>query len=147
MDKYSHILLATDLSPASEAAAKRAADLAKRYQTRVSALYVVEHFPENIPIDHIAPENVDPKEFLRNSGRDALSKVVRDLGLERIEQHIVVSARSAKYEIIQFAKQQNVDLIVVGTHSRHGIMGVLGSTAMGVLHDGACDVLTVRTGA
>ncbi len=144
MDRYDHILLATDLSPASEAAAKRAADLAKYYQTRFSALYVMEHFPEDFPMDHIAPENADPKEFLRDRGRDALAKVVKDLGLERIEQHIMVSRRSAKHEIVQFAKAQNVDLIVVGTHSRHGVMDLLGSTAMGVLHDAACDVLTVR---
>ncbi|MEE9598465.1 MAG: universal stress protein [Acidiferrobacterales bacterium] len=145
MNVYKYLLLATDLSDASEAAARRAADLVKRYRARFSTLHVVEHFPGAMPMDQILPENVDMKAFLRNRGRDELAKDARRLGLERIEQYVMVSTRSARYEIVRFAKEQGVDLIVVGTHSRHGIMGLFGSTAMGVLHDASCDVLTVRS--
>ncbi len=44
----------------------------------------------------------------------------------------------------QFAKQDNIDLIVVGSHGRHGLALLLGSTANGVLHGANCDVLAVR---
>lgn len=48
-------------------------------------------------------------------------------------------------EIRTHAEQIGADLIVIGSHGRHGLSGVmLGSTANGVLHNSPCDVLTVR---
>ena len=42
------------------------------------------------------------------------------------------------------AQSKKVDLIVVGSHGRHGLGLLLGATANGVLHGANCDVLTVR---
>jgi universal stress protein A len=39
-----------------------------------------------------------------------------------------------------------MDLVVVGSHGRHGLSLLLGSTANGVLHGAGCDVLAVRVG-
>jgi universal stress protein A len=48
-------------------------------------------------------------------------------------------------EIHAQAEKLNADLIVVGSHGRHGLSRVmLGSTANAVLHGASCDVLTVR---
>jgi len=47
-------------------------------------------------------------------------------------------------EMHRFANDNNVDLIIVGSHGRHGISLILGSTATGVLHGSQCDVLAVR---
>jgi len=44
------------------------------------------------------------------------------------------------------ADEQGADLIIVGSHGRHGLALLLGSTANGVLHGAACDVLAVRVG-
>ena len=49
-----------------------------------------------------------------------------------------------KQEIIHIAEQEQVDLIVVGSHGRHGLALLLGSTANSVLHYAKCDVLAVR---
>lgn len=50
-------------------------------------------------------------------------------------------------EIRAQAEKIGADLIVIGSHGRHGLAGImLGSTANGVLHDAPCDVLTVRIG-
>jgi len=51
---------------------------------------------------------------------------------------------SPKLEIIRVAEENKVDLIVVGSHGRHGFALLLGSTANGVLHHALCDVLAVR---
>lgn len=51
---------------------------------------------------------------------------------------------SPKTEIIRVATENQVDLIVVGSHGRHGLALLLGSTANGVLHHAPCDVLAVR---
>jgi universal stress protein A len=47
-------------------------------------------------------------------------------------------------EIRAMAEQLDVDLIIMGTHGRHGLGLLLGSTATGVLHGCPCDVLTIR---
>ncbi|BBI51861.1 hypothetical protein HORIV_42820 [Vreelandella olivaria] len=49
-------------------------------------------------------------------------------------------------EIHRFAEEHDVDLIVVGSHGRHGFALLLGSTSTGVLHGAQCDVLAVRVG-
>jgi nucleotide-binding universal stress UspA family protein len=55
-----------------------------------------------------------------------------------------VELGAPQHEIVRVAKEQGVDLIVVGSHGRHGLQLLLGSTANGVLHLAACDVLAVR---
>jgi universal stress protein A len=59
-------------------------------------------------------------------------------------QEVRFSPHSAKREIMHFAKEQNVDLIVVGTHGQHGLTDLLGSIAVGVAHMAPCDVLAIR---
>ena len=49
-----------------------------------------------------------------------------------------------KIHIHEFAEQQDVDLIIVGSHGRIGVQLLLGSTANAVLHGASCDVLAVR---
>jgi len=49
-----------------------------------------------------------------------------------------------KQEIAQLAETEQVDLIVVGSHGRHGLALLLGSTANSVLHYARCDVMAVR---
>ncbi|WP_313899138.1 universal stress protein [Leclercia adecarboxylata] len=44
----------------------------------------------------------------------------------------------------RLAKKQGCDLIVVGSHGRHGLALLLGSTANDILHGAPCDVLAVR---
>ncbi|MCY1401873.1 Universal stress protein family protein [compost metagenome] len=49
-----------------------------------------------------------------------------------------------RQEIHNLAKEDGCDLIVVGSHGRHGLALLLGSTANDVLHGAPCDVLAVR---
>jgi len=50
----------------------------------------------------------------------------------------------AATQILQLAEDKQVDLIVIGSHGRHGWKLLLGSTANAVLHEAKCDVLAVR---
>lgn len=144
MEDYRHILLATDFSPACEAAAQRAAALAARFDAQLTALHVVDYFPEDIPIDRIAPEDVDPATFLVNQAREALKQLAERVARPHLEQEVLMSTHSAKHEIIRFAKDRQVDLIVLGSHGRRGIGALLGSTVDGALHQATVDVLVVR---
>ncbi|MGB2272178.1 MAG: universal stress protein [Pseudomonadales bacterium] len=46
--------------------------------------------------------------------------------------------------IVEVAERESVDLIILGSHGKHGVALLLGSTADGVLHHAQCDVLAVR---
>ena len=145
MKKYQHILLATDFSKLSESAAVRAIELSKYYDAQLTIFHGVEHFPEDLPVDKVPPENVDPKSFLMRNAQEKLSEFAKRFKCENANQLVALSTSSAKHEILQSAKEQKADLIVLGSHSEHGLMKVLGSTAVGVLHGTDCDVLTVRS--
>lgn len=60
------------------------------------------------------------------------------------ENRQIVKIGSAKFVILEEAERINADLIIVGSHGRHGIRVILGSTANGVLHGAKCDALAVR---
>jgi universal stress protein A len=51
---------------------------------------------------------------------------------------------SPAVEIRELAASLGVDLIVIGTHGKHGLGLLLGSTANAVLHGVPCDVLAVK---
>jgi universal stress protein A len=47
-------------------------------------------------------------------------------------------------EIVRLAEEEDIDLVIVGSHGRHGLALLLGSTANSVLHHTKCDVMAVR---
>ncbi|HEC16974.1 MAG TPA: universal stress protein [Sedimenticola sp.] len=145
MNGYRNILCATDFSPTSEAAADRASSLARSYGARLTLLHVVEYFPEDRSNEEIAPENVDPAHYREGRARERLAAQAARLGGDvDIAQEVLISEHAAKYEIARFARDRQMDLIVVASHGWHGVGALLGSTADGVLQRAPCDVLAVR---
>jgi len=55
----------------------------------------------------------------------------------------ILSGSTTK-EIKVYADENDIDAIVIGSHGRHGLGLLLGSTATGVIHGSQCDVLVVR---
>jgi universal stress protein A len=143
MRDYQRILVGTDFSEASMAAAHRGADLAHRYGASLLLLHVIEHFPEDIPNDPIAPENRDSSTFYRERALETLADLAEKIGHKNALQEVVTSTGSARYEIRILAESERIDLIVVGSHGS-GVVDVFGSTAMGVIYDAPCDVMVVR---
>jgi universal stress protein A len=144
MGIYEHILCAVDFSRHSEAAYSRAIDLAKNYSCQLTLLHVVENFPEDRSNEIIAPENIDPAKYRESQARDRLSELRRRLQYPQAIQQIIFSPHSAWHEIVRFADEKKVDLIVLGSHGSYGITTLLGSTANGVVNHASCDVLAVR---
>ena len=143
MSGYRQILVGTDFSEASMAAVRRGVDLAQRYDARLILLHVIEHFPEDIPNDPISPENRDPATFYRERARANLADLAEKVGLKNAAQKVIASTGSARYEIQQFAKREQIDLIILGSEGS-GRLHAVGSTTMGVSYDIPCDVLIVR---
>lgn len=145
MEGYRNILCAIDFSPYSESAVERAVVLARSTGAQLTLLHVVEFFPEDRSNEQIAPEDTDPKHYRMSRARAELAEQARHLGEIEATQEVVVSEHSAKHEIVRFAEEGKMDLIVVASHGLHAISALLlGSTADGVLHTAPCDVLAVR---
>jgi len=79
---------------------------------------------------------------LMAGAKKRLTKLAEKLAVT--EDRLWLEMGSPKTEIIRVAEENKVDLIVVGSHGRHGLALLLGSTANGVLHHATCDVLAVR---
>lgn len=143
MEKYKHILLAADFSEHGETVATRAKDLADKYQAKLSIVHVMD----NLMITDAAygstiPFDLDLTAELMAVAKKRLAVLAEKLAIADDCQWMETG--SPKLEIIRVAEENKVDLIVVGSHGRHGFALLLGSTANGVLHHALCDVLAVR---
>ena len=145
MDDYRHILLATDFAPESRRVGERAVELAARYGARLSLLHVVDYVPLELSNDMMLAEPVDVDGRLVEEARESLDHLADDLGQGDAQRWVVLGSTGP--EIKRTAEEHDVDLIVVGSHGRHGLALLLGSTANAVLHGAPCDVLAVRVGA
>ena len=123
--------------------ASRAKDLADKYRARLSIIHVVDSLPmmeTGYGVD--LPYNLDLTTELMAGAKVRLAKLADKLAIDKESRWLEIG--SPKLEIIKIAEQNNVDLIVVGSHGRHGLALLLGSTANSVLHHSSCDVLAVR---
>jgi universal stress protein A len=143
MDSYKHILLAVDFFEQGEVVINRANDLANRYQAKLSIVHVVDSLPiTDAGYGADIPFNLDLTAELMAGARKRLAELGKKLAVAEDCQWLEMG--SPKTEIIRIATENQVDLIVVGSHGRHGLALLLGSTANGVLHHAQCDVLAVR---
>ncbi len=142
---YRSILLATDLSPNSEPAALRARQLADQHGAMLEVLYVAE----DMAFYTNASEPVDAglvldEEDLRVQAEAGMHRFVERTGLDKaVTQQIQWG--NPRWAIVSWAREKQVDLIVVGSHGRHGLARLLGSVSNAVLHQAPCDVLVVRS--
>ncbi|QRY78615.1 universal stress protein [Pseudomonas sp. PDNC002] len=139
---YQHILVAVDLTEECDPVMKRAVALAKANDARLSAVHVVEPmamaFGGDVPMD---------LSMLQQQQFDQAKERLHQFTLTYAEItssqcHLVYG--QPRQEIHRLADEQHCDLIVVGSHGRHGLALLLGSTANDVLHGAPCDVLAVR---
>lgn len=143
MENYNHILLAADFSEHGTAVADKAKNLAEKFQAKLSIVHVMDNllftdaaYGSTIPFD------LDLTAELMAAAKKRLTKLAESLNIASDCRWLEIGI--PKLEIVRVAKENNVDLIVVGSHGRHGFALLLGSTANGVLHHAQCDVLAVR---
>lgn len=141
MAVYQHVLVGLDLSPESRQVMHRVEQLLAGSDTRISLVHVQEPlsfaYGGDIPMD-LGQLQVN----LEARARERLLALATESSLHNLQCHILIGQPA--HEMHRFARENGVDLAVVGSYGRHGLALVFGSTANGVLHGATCDVLAVR---
>lgn len=139
---YKKVLVALELEPKSDKRIiNKALELREQFNCQLILVHGVEYL-SNYGGAASVPVGVDIAEELLKEAKKMMSIVGERLKVDAAHQK--VSVGSPKYIIQEEAKNAHVDLIVIGSHGRHGIRLLLGSTANAVLHGAECDVLAVR---
>jgi nucleotide-binding universal stress UspA family protein len=134
------ILVPIDFSECSRKALHYATALAKLCQAEIFLLHVLEMPPVPVQALEIAFMDDTPKE----SAAKELSEWQAHVGSPTSVKSLVCSG-SAYTEIVRTAEENNMDLIVIGSHGRTGLARlILGSTAERVVRHATCPVLVVR---
>ena len=145
---YEHVLVALDLAEDVE----KVLDRAQTYKDiKMSVIHVVRPVEQvyggfgaiGVAGDYSA-EMATLEQKVREQGKEKLADAGSGLGVPAEQQYVRVGNPAT--EIHHLAEEEGVDLIVMGTHGRHGLGLLLGSTANAVLHGVKCDVLAVRIG-
>lgn len=142
------ILFPTDFSEGSVHAAPYALDLANKYGARLYILHVVFDIAKAAgwQVPHV---NMD--ELYRGMEENALGELEKCAaeqfrGLKEVEFKVVRG--TPHEEIIKFSLDKNIDLIIMGTHSRKGLDRIIfGSTAERVVRNAPCPVMTAGSPA
>lgn len=141
---YRNIVVAIDLSDECSQLMACAMDLAIAHGARLLPIHVVEltdmAFGSEAALD--LPKF---KQELLDKAQRSLAAFAAQLPGLAIEASRLVCG-DPRHEIHRAALELNADLILVGSHGRHGLALLLGSTANGMLHSAPCDVLAVRLG-
>jgi nucleotide-binding universal stress UspA family protein len=144
---FRKILVPTDFSACADQAFTYGLALARRYRAEVHLLHVIGPLEGDAysPLRH-SPEAHVRQETPDKIAYNLLQTVIHRHDTEGITIKPVKQHGSAVASVLlQYAKAESVDLIVMGTHGRHGAQRfIMGSVAERVVRQASCSVLTVR---
>lgn len=145
---YRHILVATDGSPLSMKAVRTAAKLARALGARLTAVYALPPFVPPTAYEavafHVAYTVEKYDKSVRKAAEGILGRAVRAAGDLECGTAVVHDVDPWK-AILDTARARRCDLVVMASHGRRGIAGVLlGSETQKVLNHGKLPVLVVR---
>ena len=138
---YDEILVPTDGSPAADAAVEHAVTLAEKFDSTIHALYVVDA----TAYSSLEGGSQMVAEALEDEGEAAVSRIRVAAEKAGVPADETVVSGTPFRSIIDYADEEDVDLITMGTHGRRGIdRYLLGSVTERVVRSADAPVLTVR---
>jgi nucleotide-binding universal stress UspA family protein len=147
---FKHLLLPTDGSKFSERAVQRGIEFAKSIGARVTTVHVIPEFRMMADESFVLPTSADLKRRYEREAKARATKMLAKIG-ERAKaanvsyEAVTVTGDVPYEEIIETAKKCKCDLIMMASHGRRGISGLLlGSETAKVLTHSKIPVLVVR---
>ena len=147
MTSITRILVPTDFSQPADEALDYAFRLSQTLGATVSVVHVfVDPFEPTLYAEQYIPMPQEIRDEVLDQVRRRLSECVARGGRANVTSAILAGAPARA--IVDSARDQHADLIVMGTHGRHGMAHLLlGSVAERVVRTATCPVLTVRGAA
>jgi nucleotide-binding universal stress UspA family protein len=146
MFKITKILYPTDFSEASLEARKYAISLAKSTQAKLILMHVVNQklYSEGLSLARVsAPESLG-KELADEASRQ-LKMLIPAEDRQGLDWEMTIRSGNPSQEVIRYAKENSVDMIVIGTAGRSGVEHMMfGSVAEKVVRGAHCPVLSVK---
>ena len=142
-----NVLVATDFGEASETALQYGRDLARTFGASLHVLHVADDVRARAAgVEGYAVDFSEIQSEVEASARKQLDAVVTDEDRRQLgAKAIVQTSTTPALAIVLYAKEANVDLLVIGTHGRGGMARLfMGSVAERVVRTAPCPVLTVR---
>ncbi|RPH95198.1 MAG: universal stress protein [Calditrichaeota bacterium] len=143
----SRILVPMDFSPASQGLLAHALHIAGRFSAHITLYHVVSVFDDD-PYNpkQEFPEIPEYYQHLEQRADEELEKVLAQYPHEGVSvSRVICRGFSPAEEILSFAAEHDIDLIIMGTHGRKAIAHLLlGSVAEKVVHYASCPVLTAH---
>jgi nucleotide-binding universal stress UspA family protein len=134
------ILIATDFSEASEKALRYSLALARSYESK----FCLAHVVSSLGLTMAGPGAIAAcEEAVSHEAADLEDSLIQTGALTGIQHKFIVRQGELWPELREIIRQESADLLVVGTHGRHGIAKLFfGSIAEQILRQAACPVLT-----
>ncbi|MGY3803060.1 universal stress protein [Pigmentibacter ruber] len=141
MASYNKVLICTDFSDASIKSFEKAFPLAKLFNSEIHICHVVTPVA-SIPVHgYYYPMNIDLEKEAMAEAEEKMKMLIENRPINKENIHIFFS--DPKEGIVAFAKELNIDLIMIAGH-HHSFIGMLGSTANYVANKTYCDVLIIN---
>ena len=137
---YKKVLFATDFDEVGINAAHKAKKIADENGAVLFLVHVVEPIPAYAYPGFAGFAEVEVS--IREQAEKELNTLADRLGVD--VAHRLLEFGSTKNEVLRIAVLHKIDLIVTGSHGKHGLALLLGSTAHAILHGAPCDMLIVR---
>jgi nucleotide-binding universal stress UspA family protein len=146
------ILVAIDGSKPSLDASEQAISLAAKYEAELIAVHVVSPdvrygYLEDVITPGLPASLKEVVVLAMEKGQKYLDNVMQNASENKVEvrTEVLIGASSVVKEIVEYAEEHKIDLIVIGTRGISGIKKMLlGSTASGILSYAHCPVLIVK---
>lgn len=147
--RFANILVAVDGSESAQRAVDVAIALGTKFRARLTVLHILDvpvtPYSSDQPVE-VEIRNIDSA--ARTEGEKMVSSaaaLAKEMGIERITEKVIKSMGSVSDGITEYAKENGMDIIVVGTRGSGRIKKLLvGSIATGVVNSAPCSVVVVR---
>lgn len=139
------VLVPIDFSDYSKSALRYAVNFAKFFNAEILLIYVVEPiiYPPDFSMGQIAMPSINTD--WNNRAKEELDKLAKNENIGNGKVRTVIKTGKPFAEIIETAKEESIDLIIIATHGHSGVEHILfGSTAEKVVRKAPCPVLTLR---
>jgi nucleotide-binding universal stress UspA family protein len=143
--KLKKILVPTDFSESARHALTYGISFAREYEAELQLLHVVENLTVGYASDLFPVPMAEVFQEISGYAKAELAKLGAEARAKNVDvvEHVVQGKPSA--EIIRFAEENEVDMIVLGTHGKGMLdQALFGSTTERVVRRAPCPVLTVR---